>query len=253
MLRKIHFTNTAKIITAIVVVAAVIGFAERKNNGDVCSDIVVKIDNQHNNYFVDEADILSLMTAGGEEVIVGNTFDELNLKAIEQRVNKEPFIRDVEIYKDLKGNMLVHAELRRPFARVVGAKQQGYIAMDGTFLPISSNYTTRAIILSGKYFEKNSEPSLLTTEHGKQIFELLNFIYNDKFWKAQIAQIAIDEDLDMIMYPQVTKQKIEFGTPDEYRAKFKKLKIFYKRILPQKGWNSYERVNLKYKDQIIAE
>ncbi len=253
MLRKIHFTHTAKILIALVVVAAVIGFTERHNNGNVCSDIVIKIDNQHNNYFVDEADILSLMTARGEEVIIGNSFDELNLKAIEQRVNHEPFIKDVQIYKDLKGNMLVHAELRRPYARVLSNKKQEYIAMDGTFLPVSSNYTTRAIILSGKYFDKNEETSLLSTEEGELIYEMLNFIYNDKFWKAQIAQIAIDEDLNMVMYPQVTKQKIEFGTPENYRAKFKKLKIFYKRILPQKGWNSYERVNLKYKDQIIAE
>jgi len=252
MLRKIHFTHTAKIITAIVMVAAVIGFAERKNNGSVCSDIVIKIDNQHNNYFVDEADILSLMTADGEEVIVGNSFEELNLKAIEQRVNSEPFIKDVQIYKDLKGNMLVHAELRRPYARVLSDKQT-YIAMDGTFLPISSNYTTRAIILSGEYFDKNKEASLLATAEGKQVYDMLNFIYNDKFWKAQIAQIDIDKDLNMIMYPQVTKQKIEFGTPDNYMGKFKKLKIFYKRILPQKGWNYYERVNLEYKDQIIAE
>ena len=185
------------------------------------------------------------MTADGEEVIIGNSFDELNLKAIEQRVNHEPFIRAVEIYKDLKGNMLVHAELRRPFARVIGQKKQEYIAMDGTFLPVSSNYTTRAIILSGKYFDKNEQKSLLDTEAGERLFELLNFIYNDKFWKAQIAQIEIDEDLDMIMYPQVTKQKIEFGTPENFVGKFKKLKIFYKRILPQKGWNYYERVNLE--------
>lgn len=253
MLRKIHVTNTAKIIIALVVVAAVIGFAERKNNGSVCSDIVIKIDNQHNNYFVDEADIMSLMTADGEEVIIGNSYDELNLKAIEQRVNKEPFIKDVQIYKDLKGNMLVHAELRRPYARVVGSAGNEYIAMDGTFLPVSSNYTTRAIILSGSYFDKNEQPGLLTTDKGEKLYELLNFIYNDKFWRAQIAQIDIDKDLNMIMYPQVTKQKIEFGTPDDYVGKFKKLKIFYKRILPQKGWNYYERVNLEYKDQIIAE
>jgi cell division protein FtsQ len=29
--------------------------------------------------------------------------------------------------------------------------------------------------------------------------------------------------------------------------------IFYKEILPQRGWTRYERVNLEYDGQIIAE
>ena len=31
------------------------------------------------------------------------------------------------------------------------------------------------------------------------------------------------------------------------------VKIFYKDILPAKGWNSYETVSVKFKDQIVCE
>ena len=34
--------------------------------------------------------------------------------------------------------------------------------------------------------------------------------------------------------------------------KFKKLELFYKNILPTKGWNYYESVNLKFKNQIVC-
>jgi len=57
----------------------------------------------------------------------------------------------------------------------------------------------------------------------------------------------------MVLYPQVTKQMVEFGKPEDIEVKFKKLRIFYTEILPKKGWNRYEKVNLKYRDQIIAE
>jgi len=252
MLRKIKFTHTAKVLVAMLVAMVVIGFAERKSTDNLCTDIVIRIDNQHDNYFVDEADVLQLMTANGDEVIVGSSFDDLNLKEIEKRVEEEPFIKDIQIYRDLKGNMLVEAELRRPYARVMGEKGGKYIAMDGTFLPTSSKFNTRAIILTGGFFKKE-EKRLQDTEGGAELFEMLNFIYNDKFWRAQVAQIEIDKDLNMLIYPQVTKQLIEFGKPDNYREKFRKLKIFYKKILPRKGWNTYERVNLEYKDQVIAE
>ena len=94
---------------------------------------------------------------------------------------------------------------------------------------------------------------LTETEEGQKIYELLQFINNDKFWSAQIAQIDISKDLYVTVYPQVTKQVVEFGKPEQIEKKFKKLKAFYKKVLPQKGWNTYSRINLEYKDQVIAE
>ena len=63
----------------------------------------------------------------------------------------------------------------------------------------------------------------------------------------------MNKDGEMILYPQVTRQYVQFGTIDDWERKMAKLKIFYDRILPFKGWNSYTRVNLKYDNQIICE
>ena len=88
---------------------------------------------------------------------------------------------------------------------------------------------------------------------GEPYFELINFINNDDFWKAQIAEIEIDASGEIVLWPQVTKQKIEFGAPDNIENKFKRLMVFYQEILPRNGWNSYTRVNLKYENQIVCE
>jgi len=252
-LRKVHITNTAKVLLALVIAMVVIGFAERKGTDNTCADIVIRIHNQAENYFVDETDILRLMTANGDEVIVGTSFDDLNLKEIEQRVKEEPFIKEVEIYKDLKGHMLVEAKLRRPFARIITTKGSNYVALDGTLLPVTGKYNTRVLILSGGYFEQQDLNNLKADKDGEGLFEFLNYMEANKFWEAQIAQVDVNADMDIKLYPQVTKQVVEFGTPDNYKKKLSKLKIFYKKILPQKGWNTYERVNLKYDHQIIAE
>jgi len=253
MLRRVDITNTVKILMAIAVCVVVIGFAGRKTNDNSCSDIVIRIDNLQENYFVDDEDVLRLMTNEGSEVIIGKSFDELNLKEIESRVKKEPFIKNVQIYRDLKGYMLVEVELRRPFARLISDTKNQYVALDGTILPVSDKYNTRAMVLSGDFFDELDVKNLNEIEAGREIYDLLNFIYSDSFWRAQIAQLEIDSDLDILLYPQITKQLVEFGSPEDYEKKFKKLRIFYKQILPQKGWNAYERVNLKYKDQIIVE
>ena len=90
-------------------------------------------------------------------------------------------------------------------------------------------------------------------EFGSQLFSLLKFIDGDEFWKAQIAHLNVEKDGEITMIPQVTKQKILFGTPEDLAEKFKKLKIFYTKVLPNKGWNTYSVVNVKFKNQIVCE
>ena len=85
------------------------------------------------------------------------------------------------------------------------------------------------------------------------LLQLLNHINNDKFWRAQIAGIVVKKDGELNMLPQVTKQEIVFGLPEDLEEKFKKLKVFYKQVLPNKGWNTYSMVNVKFKNQLVCE
>jgi cell division protein FtsQ len=65
--------------------------------------------------------------------------------------------------------------------------------------------------------------------------------------------LDIDRSGRIDIFPQVTGQRVEFGKPENIEMKFKKLMIFYKEILPARGWTRYERVNLEYEGQVIAE
>lgn len=82
---------------------------------------------------------------------------------------------------------------------------------------------------------------------------MIEKITGDEFWNAQITQLDIDNKLRITLYPQVGNEVIEFGKPEDIDTRFKKLKIFYKEILPKVGWNKYDRVNLEYEGQIVAE
>jgi len=252
-LKKLHISKGVKVVLFSACVLAAIGFAERSETGDVCLDIIVKIGNQYENYFVDEQDVIQLITNNSQRIVQGVHFSDLDLKDMENRLQEEYFIGDAEIYKDLKGNLLVQVELQRPMARIIRTDgPHAYVAEDGTILPVSEKFTARTILISGKVTELLKEP-LWKTEEGEKLYTLIHFIYQDPFWKAQIAQIEIRKDMDIVLYPQITKQEIEFGQPENLEDKFKRLKIFYDKILPAKGWNAYNRVNVKYKDQIIAE
>lgn len=250
-IRKYQLLGVAAI--AILMLVS-ISFSERKLDNHICQDIIISIDNQHENFFIDQQDVMDLITGSGEFVIKGTPYDELNLKEIEGRIKSERFIKEAEIYKDLKGNLLVKTELRRPFARIIRYDApDAFISEDGAILPYSAKYATRTLLLSGKYMDELVKQDLTVSTEGMKIYDLIRYIENDSFWKAQVAQLDINASGDITIYPQVTKQLVEFGTAENIDDKFERLRIFYKQILPRKGWNLYKRVNLKYKDQIIAE
>ncbi len=87
----------------------------------------------------------------------------------------------------------------------------------------------------------------------RKLLKLLLYVSCDKFLREQISHMVIDIGGDIKVYTQISKQVIEFGLPIDFEEKFRKLKILYKQILPAAGWNTYKRVNIEFKNQIVCE
>jgi cell division protein FtsQ len=251
---KLNIRTEVKVVAALIGVSFLIAFGERKQGGSVCKNIVIELDNLNENHFLDEADVMKLVENSGQ-AIIGTGIDRVNLKEVEAKLKHDRHILDAQLFGDLKGNLIVNVELRRPIARIVQSDAlDAYISEDGVIMPVSEKYTSRVMLLSGSFVKKMIEMGdLRKSEEGKQILEMIEFIKDDKFWKAQIAQMDINSEGKISLFPQVTGQRVEFGKAENFETKFKKLMIFYKEILPQRGWTKYERVNLEYEGQIIAE
>jgi cell division protein FtsQ len=251
---KQRIIHISKIVALVVLIIGSIGFVEKKYSGRLCKAIKVDIDNQFENYFINEADIIDIITNRGERRVVGEELGNLNLKEIERKLLDHKFVQEADVYKDLKGNINVMVNQSRPIARLTSpSRKDRYISDRGEILPVSNRYTARVVLISGYYAEKADLESIMNSEFGEKLLALLHFIEHDKFWKSQIAEMHIDKKGEITMYSQISKQKVEFGQPDNIERKFVKLKIFYKDILPTKGWNDYDRVCLKYKNQIVCE
>ncbi|WP_370087542.1 cell division protein FtsQ/DivIB [Ekhidna sp.] len=230
-----------------------ITFAGIKNNGRTVEEVKVEITDQEGNFFTDQLEVVDLMTDKSADYVLGVEMGNLDPKVLEERVEANPFVKDAQVYRDLKGNLQVKVEQSKPIARLfIDGKKDRYIDADGRVLPVNAKHTARVPLMETE-FEFMWEENLSESKYGKQIFELLTFIEKDKFWKAQIAHIFIKKDGEIELYPQVTKQVVEFGKPEDLDRKFSKLMTFYKEILPKKGWNTYDRVNLKFENQIICE
>lgn len=253
MLSKIKIKKGVLFIAGALLMFMVIGFVGKKQMDKPFSEVYIDIDYSEGQFFLHEDDIRKLIATPGAEILTSAFAADVNLRSIETKIEKHAFVQNAEVFRDLKGNIKAKVIQKRPIARIINNGGLGaYITDEGEVIPLSGNYTARVVLVktpSGRKYKGRIDED----ESGKELFTFLNYLDKSKFWKAQIAEVAMNGRGELTLYPQVTSQYIEFGKPEDIEMKFNKLRIFYTKILPEKGWNAYEKVNVKYKDQIVCE
>ncbi|MEQ8712174.1 MAG: cell division protein FtsQ [Cyclobacteriaceae bacterium] len=231
-----------------------IAFSGKRHGDREINDLIINIDNQYQNHFIDAEDVRGLINADDENYLLATELGTLDLKLLESRILANKFVADAEAYLDHRGNLIVSVQQSRPIARIFDpVGQDFYIDTDGDILPVSERYTARVMLIELENKNEFLNGNLNNNENGAKLFELIQTIDQDEFWKAQIAQIYVKKNHEVQLIPQVTKQVVEFGLPEQIDQKLRKLMVFYKEILPIKGWNTYTTVSLKFENQIVCE
>lgn len=224
-----------------------------RQKNKACNKVSIKIDNEYNNYFISDLEVRNLLTRNGTRKLEGSDMEEIDLKNLEMRVKTHKFVNKAQVYRDLEGNINVTIKQKRPIARVIHADTDAYIDREGNILPLSDKFTAHVLPITRSVLAPALNKEFFQDSSGKEYLSLLDYIENDSFWKAQITQMHIDAKGKVVFLPQVGNQRIEFGMPEDIPAKFRKLMIFYQKVLPVMGWDRYKRVNVEFNNQIICE
>ena len=87
--------------------------------------------------------------------------------------------------------------------------------------PISSRYSKRVLLLHLND-EFSNDKKMISSEFGKDLLEMINYINDDKFFSKIISEIEINSNKNIVIHPQFSKQKIIFGYPDDLEEKLHK-------------------------------
>lgn len=252
-MKKANLKKTWAFLVLTLVLVGFIGFVEKQSTYKTYQGTEVSIGGVSGLYFVEDKEIREIMEASFPDLKAGLVLEEVPLKEIENRIGGHPFVKSVEASIGQKGILNLKISQHRPIARIARPlAADGYITTEGKVIPTSQSYTSRVLILQGKHAEHLMEKGDINTEM-PELMELIQFITEDEFWGAQITELEVNSPNDINFYQQVGKQIIEFGNAKDLEDKFERIQIFYKEILPRKGWDAYNRVSVKFKDQIVCE
>ncbi len=237
----------------------VLGMVDTRVNHIPCQKILVEIYDSAENHFVSEQEIYSKILTYDKDLF-GKHLSAIRTDKVEGFVANNPFVKNVQVYKTMNGQLNISINQREPLARVLNYKGQGYyIDKDGFIMPVSPYYTARVLIING-WNLSGIKPGVNLSElqSGKvkntlnEIYQLALFINADPFWKAQIEQVYVSKNSEFTFIPRVGSHTIIFGELSNYERKFKKLFALYEQGLSREGWNTYSTINLKFKNQVVC-
>jgi cell division protein FtsQ len=226
-------------------------FIEVKKSEVVCKDVKIYIPG--NQYFIDQDEVDNILQIQSR-ALVGHRMETINIHEMENKLRANPFIESAKVYADMDGVINVEISQRQPILRMMNRFDQDfYVDQHGLKMPLSENFTARVLVANGYIDEAfANRVDTLHSDMAVAVFKTADFIRRDSLWGAQIAQIYVNKDHEIELIPRVGNNRILIGTADSLDTKFHNLRVFYKKAIPQVGWDAYKEINVKYANQVIG-
>ena len=261
------FLKILQIVFWLLLVAGlgtVVGFAEVEHYSRPCKKVEIRINYGAADVLITKKDIDSILlkTAG---ILKGKPMGYINTGSIENAVRKEVYVAKVSVYENNEGILFVEIKQREPLLRIINRNYESfYLDESGGLLPLKPNFSARVLVANGiinDSYRKNPDyrvsilslsdsafyDSLLTN-----LYKLTMYITHDKFLKSQIVQVYVNEFNEFELIPRVGNHLILLGKADDLDEKFRKLYAFYRFGLNKIGWNKYNVINIKYRNQVVC-
>lgn len=233
-------------------VLVLLAAAIRNRKDKTCAGYEISMAGAEGQWFMNKKEVVDMLTGNGAVPLKGRSLKRFDLHKMEERLQKNVWIRDAELFFDNNDVLQVKIVEREPIARIFTVTGNSfYIDSSCERLPLSDKVSAKLPVFTGFPTDKErlGKADSLLLQHIKQVSL---FILHDPFWMAQIAQTDILPNRRFEMIPMVGNHIIEFGDGTDFDKKFARLLQFYRMVLSKTGMDVYERINVQYDRQVIG-
>ena len=227
-----------KFIVLLGLMAFLFSFSKHRNDSRKLSKIDIEFIDETSPFITYNTVNKLLIQNHGKVTSIGK--ETLVLKKIEQQLQKNPMVRDAQVYVSVDGTLGAKIEQRNPIGRV-SASPDYYLDADGKKMPLSNVYSARVPIITG-----------ISKNNFSELTALLIKINEDKFMKLSVVGLNQSANGDIILKLRKMDFNVLFGKPIHIDKKFQNFKAFYKKTKQDSTLYGYNTVNLKFESQVVA-
>ena len=243
-------------LAALLAVSFLAGKEARK--GLVCKGLEIAIIDSLENSFVTKADIRKYLDREYGRYM-GESLDSIDLVKIEKIIDGRSAVKKSQAFVTKDSILRIEVTQRKPVVRFQKKDGGFYADTEGYIFPLQASYASHVQIIDGDIplaansGYKGAIENAREREWFKDVMNVVNFIEGSKVWKDKIVQISVSEGGELSMVPRKGQEIFIFGQPDNIKEKFRKMEMYYKNIVPEKGASHYSIVTLKYDGHIVCK
>lgn len=215
-------------------------FSNTRNNTHKVGVPLVEFSSGDNNFLTHS--MVNKLLIQSAEKMQNKPKSVIDLYVLENNVSKNPYVEKADVFLTVDGSLKSVIKQREPVARILGDNTVYYIDKQGVKMPLSPNYSSRVLLVSGV----NSDDEIT------ELLQLINEIKKDDFLVKEIVGIVKSDENEFQLSVRSGDYKIDFGDLSQMKLKFKKLKAFYNTTFEDKTIQNYKTINVKYHNQVVC-
>lgn len=175
--------------------------------------------------------------------IYGIPIDQIDARSIEKFLGRQNSFESVNCVVTASGELQVHVVPMIPVMRVFAGNKSFYINKDGKHIQSNAEFFSDVTVVSGNF------------KHGFQpihVLPLVRFVQSDPMMQEITSMIVAQDKYNLLIVPKITGHVVNFGDTTRLAEKRDALKLFYRSVMPHKGWEQYDTISVKFRGQVVA-
>jgi len=180
---------------------------------------------------------------------IGLPADSVRFDPIFEDLKSLPYVQDVDVTMNFRGTLTFRIAEHEPIAMLVDGSNRSYVAEGGIKLPVYPEKIRNVPLVYG--FSAQPVADTLNSNAYQQVEDFLTTArQNDLGW-ITISEVAWNNREGVVALTHDNGVKLLFGEHD-FEQKLKNWQAFYTNVVSQKGIQSFNSVDLRFRDQIVT-
>ena len=213
-------------VIAVLGLAWLIYFVSSKHEEMNCIGLVININYPEKDVFIEKSEVEQIVKGVYYKNIYSANIRDISTEKLENLLSQNPYVHSANVYANIQGELIINITQRQPIFRVEMAKGSFYVDNYGAFMPLSPQYVSRLVVVSGhiENIDINKIKRINLENESKNpelasVFKMVKFIKKDPFFNALIEQIYLNRNNEIELTPKLGRQSILFGTVDNMGEK----------------------------------
>lgn len=244
--RKVKRSDVIYAVLACLLVAYIVimlPVANRAERNDTFTGLEIRLEDNGHAEFLTSRDVNDLL---GDLQSKIDTLKRRNVNTLELERALDACNRvenaDCVILND--GTLRVTVDPLDPVARVFDKTGSVYVNAKGKRVPAHPSYHVDVPVV---ITEGQADSAMV-----QKLLPILRAVKNNPRADALVSSLRIDKRGDIIIIPNVVGHVINFGDTTLIDNKLDRLHVFYRDVMPAKGWDAYDTISVKWNGRIVA-